>query len=81
VLGAAVSLFPIGGLGVLLGLAMYLPFSITLGYGIGCIASMAMVQRYGNRWYASSLVPVAAGFIVGEALTSLGVTLFRLAGS
>jgi putative OPT family oligopeptide transporter len=81
VIGGALGVLPIGGVGVLVGLAMYLPFSITLGYGIGCIASMAMVQRYGNRWYASSLVPVAAGFIVGEALTSLGVTLFRLAGS
>ena len=35
-LGAA----PLGGLGVLIGLAMYLPFSITLGYGIGCLISM-----------------------------------------
>lgn len=80
-LGGALGLLPIGGVGVLVGLAMYLPFSITLGYGIGCLASMGLVKRYGNRWYASSLVPVAAGFIVGEALMSLGITLVRLAGA
>jgi putative OPT family oligopeptide transporter len=80
-LGSALGLLPIGGVGVLVGLAMYLPFSITLGYGIGCVASMGLVKRYGNRWYASSLVPVAAGFIVGEALMSLGITLVRLAGA
>jgi putative OPT family oligopeptide transporter len=80
-LGGALGLLPIGGVGVLVGLAMYLPFSITLGYGIGCVASMGLVKRYGNRWYASSLVPVAAGFIVGEALMSLGITLIRLAGA
>ncbi len=80
-LGGALGLLPIGGVGVLVGLAMYLPFSITLGYGIGCLTSMGLVNRYGNRWYASSLVPVAAGFIVGEALMSLGITLVRLAGA
>ena len=80
-LGSALGLLPIGGVGVLVGLAMYLPFSITLGYGIGCVASMGLVKRYGKRWYASSLVPVAAGFIVGEALMSLGITLVRLAGA
>ena len=79
-LGSALGLLPIGGVGVLVGLALYLPFSITLGYGIGCLTSMGLVKRYGKRWYASSLVPVAAGFIVGEALMSLGITLFKLAG-
>ncbi len=80
-LGSALGFLPIGGVGVLVGLAMYLPFSITLGYGIGCLVSMGMVNRFGNRWYASTLVPVAAGFIVGEALMSLGITLVRLAGA
>ena len=80
-LGLGLGLFPIGGAAVLVGLAMYLPFSIALGYGVGCGANMLLVGKYGRRWYASDLVPVAAGFIVGEALMSLGYVLFLLASS
>ena len=32
-IGLGLGLHPVGGLGVLIGLAMYLPFSITLTYG------------------------------------------------
>jgi uncharacterized oligopeptide transporter (OPT) family protein len=71
ILGGAVTLFPVGGLGVLLGLAMYLPFSITLGYGIGCLLSMALQKVKGARWMEDKVVPLAAGLIVGEALTAL----------
>ena len=74
-LGAALSVFPIGGVAVLVGLAMYLPFSITLAYGLGCVVSMRMEQRLGSRFIGSSLVPFAAGLIVGEALTQLGWSL------
>ncbi len=78
-IGIGLALFPIAGLGVLIGLAMYLPFEITLGYGIGCVASMVLEKVKGRRYYADVLVPVAAGFIVGEALTSLSLTLIKLA--
>ncbi len=77
-IGGALSLFPVGGLGVLIGLAMYLPFEITLGYGIGCLLSMFVEKVKGKRFIGDVLVPLAAGLIVGEALTSLGITLFRL---
>ncbi|MEM1413625.1 MAG: OPT/YSL family transporter [Myxococcota bacterium] len=78
--GAALSLFPIGGLGVLIGLAMYLPFEITFGYGIGCVASTILVNKKGRRFYGDWIVPVGAGFIVGEALTSLTLTLIKIVG-
>jgi putative OPT family oligopeptide transporter len=78
-LGCALSVFPIGGVGVLVGLAMYLPFYITFGYGIGCLTSMGLQKKFGKRWFGGTLVPVAAGFIVGEALTSLVITLIKLA--
>ncbi len=71
VLGMLLGLYPISGLGVLVGLAMYLPISITLGYGVGCLVCMALNAKLGKRWIGSTLVPVAAGFIVGEALTSI----------
>ncbi|MCA9598869.1 MAG: OPT/YSL family transporter [Myxococcales bacterium] len=78
VIGAGLSLFPIGGLGVLIGLAMYLPFDITLGYGIGCLISMGLERWKGHRFVSDAVVPIAAGFIVGEALTALGMTLIEL---
>lgn len=78
-IGLALGLFPIGGLGVLVGLAMYLPFSITLTYGLGCAGNMVLQKKFGDRWLGNTLVPVAAGFIIGEALTSLTAVVVRLA--
>ncbi len=76
--GVALSLFPISGVAVLVGLAMYLPISITLTYGVGCIISMQLRKSQGAAWMGSTLVPVAAGFIVGEALTALTWTLVSM---
>ena len=73
-LGAA----PIAGLGVLVGLAMYLPFSITLGYGIGCVSQMAIERKMGLHFVEHKLVPLAAGLIVGEALTGVGHATFKI---
>jgi putative OPT family oligopeptide transporter len=78
ILGGVVTLFPVGGLGVLLGLAMYLPFSITLGYGIGCLMTMGMEWRLGPRFIEDKIVPLAAGLIVGEALTALGFSVYKI---
>ncbi|MFK7930109.1 MAG: OPT/YSL family transporter [Myxococcota bacterium] len=78
-LGGALSIFPIGGIAVLVGLAMYLPFDITLGYGLGCMANMGLQKDFGPKFIGRKLVPVAAGFIVGEALIQLAWTLGKLA--
>ena len=80
VLGGILSLLPGGGLGVLIGLSMYLPFSITLGYGIGCVGSSIIGKIKGADWCEDNLTPFAAGLIVGEALIGLGhavVEMFR----
>ncbi|MCO4746090.1 MAG: OPT/YSL family transporter [Proteobacteria bacterium] len=79
VMGGALSIFPIGGISVLVGLAMYLPFPITLAYGVGCVTSMFLEKRQGKSWVGKVLIPVSAGLIVGEALTSLGLALYNLA--
>jgi len=79
-IGAGLALVPIGGLGVLIGLAMYLPFEITLGYGIGCLISIAIEKAKGHHYVADVVVPVAAGLIVGEALMALTLTLVDLVG-
>jgi uncharacterized oligopeptide transporter (OPT) family protein len=78
-IGLGLGIFPIGGLGVLVGLAMYLPFYITLTYGLGCFISIGLKRWKGDRWIGTTLVPVAAGFIIGEALTSLTIVLLKLA--
>lgn len=78
-IGLGLGVFPISGMGVLVGLAMYLPFYITMTYGVGCFVSMGLEKWKGARWMGSTLVPVAAGFIIGEALTSLTIVMIQLA--
>ena len=78
VLGLGLGIFPISGVGVLVGLAMYLPFSITMAYGVGCFTSIGLKRAKGEEWIGGTLVPVAAGFIIGEALTSLTLVLIKL---
>ena len=77
-IGGGLALFPIGGVGVLVGLAMYLPFEITLGYGLGCVITMSFEKLKGQKFIGDVVVPVAAGLIVGEALTALGMTMIQL---
>ena len=79
VIGGALSVFPIGGIAVLVGLAMYLPFSITLAYGVGCVVAMGLEKTQGRVFVGKKLVPFAAGLIVGEALTQLAWSIFRMA--
>jgi len=70
-IGALLGAAPMAGLGVLVGLAMYLPFSITFGYGLGCLSSIWLTKRKGIAFYQHKLVPVAAGLIVGEAIMGI----------
>ncbi|MCA9568478.1 MAG: OPT/YSL family transporter [Myxococcales bacterium] len=79
VIGGALSIFPIGGIAVLFGLAMYLPFSITLAYGVGNVVAMVLEARLGRVFIGRKLVPFAAGLIVGEALTQLFWNLAKTA--
>jgi putative OPT family oligopeptide transporter len=72
-LGALLSATGIGGLGILVGLGFYLPFSIVLTYSIGTATRVILDARKGPKFSEEVGVPVAAGLIVGEAL--VGVTL------
>ncbi|MDM8561281.1 OPT/YSL family transporter [Candidatus Parabeggiatoa sp. HSG14] len=76
-LGAA----PIAGLGVLIGLAMYLPFSITLGYGLGCLTQMSITKQKGEAFTENKIVPLAAGLIIGEALMGVGNAVYEILSS
>lgn len=71
-IGALLAAAPLSGLGVMVGLAMYLPFSITLGYGCGCLLQMFIQKKKGLHFVEHKLVPFAAGLIIGEAITGIG---------
>ncbi|EDN70315.1 Oligopeptide transporter OPT superfamily [Beggiatoa sp. PS] len=73
-LGAA----PVAGLGVLVGLAMYLPFSITLGYGLGCLTQMFIAKQKGKAFIEHKIVPLAAGLIIGEAIMGVGHAIYQI---
>ncbi|MHC4147251.1 MAG: OPT/YSL family transporter [Planctomycetota bacterium] len=81
-LGALLSSSGIGGLGILVGLGFYLPFSIVLTYAIGTALRLLMDWIKGPRFSEEVGIPVAAGLIVGEALVGVGFALyFIIAGA
>ena len=65
-----------GGLGVLVGLGFYLPFNIVLTYALGTLAREVADRSLGRRWSEESGIPIAAGFIVGEALVGVGFAVY-----
>jgi uncharacterized oligopeptide transporter (OPT) family protein len=80
-IGALLGAAPMMGLGVLVGLSIYLPFAMTLAYGVGCVIHIAFRRWKGADFCAHKLVPFSAGLIVGEALTSVGYATVVIASS
>ncbi len=76
--GAVLSASGIGGLGILVGLGFYLPFSIVLTYTIGTVLRLFSDAKLGKRWADDVGIPIAAGLIVGEALVGVGFALYRI---
>ncbi|GAB4515394.1 MAG: hypothetical protein Tsb0013_19950 [Phycisphaerales bacterium] len=79
-IGAVLGLGAFSGLGVLVGLSMYLPMLYISTYGIGCVINIIVAKIKGPRWAEEWGVPLAAGFIVGDALLALGVNTLVLIG-
>jgi uncharacterized oligopeptide transporter (OPT) family protein len=77
-LGALLSASGIGGLGVLVGLGFYLPFNIVLTYSIGTLLRLFTDWKYGVAWSEQKGIPIAAGFIVGEALVGVGFAIYYI---
>ena len=71
IVGLALTLGAGGGLGVILGLAMYLPMSVTLTYCIGCALTVLTEKRFGRAWVDDVGIPISAGFLVGEGLSQV----------
>lgn len=76
--GLLLGLGSFSGLGVLVGISMYLPIMYLTTYGIGCILNVLVGKVMGRTWAEEWGVPVAAGFIVGDALLGLSVNLIVL---
>ena len=78
VLGMLLSLSGIAGLGVLVGLSMYLPLAYLLPYGLGCLLQVICSKVKGARWTESWGVPFAAGMLVGEGLLGIVFAILDL---
>jgi uncharacterized oligopeptide transporter (OPT) family protein len=61
-----------GGLGITVGLGFYLPFNIVLTYSLGTLGREFAERGMGKTWAEQVGIPIAAGFIVGEALVGVG---------
>lgn len=78
-LGGLLGLGAFSGLGVLVGLSMYLPFYYIATYGVGCLINMVLAKVKGRRWAEEWGVPFAAGLIVGESILALIINMYVLA--
>jgi len=57
--------------GITVGLGFYLPFNIVLTYSIGTVLRLVTDARLGSEYAEEKGIPIAAGFIVGEALVGV----------
>jgi len=80
ILGGVLSAF-MGGLGITVGLGFYLPFNIVLTYSLGTLSREVSDRVKGKDWSDNIGIPIAAGFIVGEALVGVGNALDKVFGA
>ncbi|KAA3604867.1 MAG: peptide transporter [Planctomycetota bacterium] len=71
ILSLVLSVLVSPGLGVMVGLSMYLPFEYMIVFGMGGILNILLTRWRGARWAEDKGVPVAAGLIVGDALVGV----------
>ncbi len=75
-LGIVISLLVSPGLGVMVGLSLYLPFEYMIVFGTGGVISIIVTHWKGARFAEDKGVPLAAGLIVGDALIGVGHAFF-----
>jgi uncharacterized oligopeptide transporter (OPT) family protein len=78
--GGLLSFSGLPGLGVIVGISMYLGFGIILPYGAGAVAREFFRMVNGNSWCESRGIPLAVGFIVGDGLMTLCFGLLTVSG-
>jgi len=77
-LGFLLAISGLGGIGVLVALGFYMPFHIVLTYTLGNLVRM-FSDAVGGKSFAHNIgIPVAAGFIIGEALVDVGYALSKI---
>ncbi len=77
-LGLLLACSGLGGIGVLVGLGFYMPFNIVLTYTVGNILRIVVDKVKGKRFSHEVGIPIAAGFIVGEALVGVGHAIIQV---
>ena len=77
-LGALLAFSGLGGIGVLIGLGFYMPFSTVLTYTIGCGGRILVERVKGTKFIEDVGIPIAAGLIVGEALVGVGNAVYHI---
>jgi putative OPT family oligopeptide transporter len=80
-LGALISLLVAPGMGVMIGLSMYLPFKFMIVFGLGGIVHILVKRFRGLRFAEEKGVPIAAGLIVGDALVGVIHAVVKVAYS
>ena len=79
--GIALAFFPLGAIGILIGLAFYLPFGVTLAYGVGCFTATGIQAKLGKEkyeaFYSNYTIPIGAGLIIGESMTMVVFALMN----
>lgn len=78
VIGALLSLAAGGGMGVQVGLSMYLPFSTISAFGIGCLLAMWYEKKFSTSRLEEFGIPVAAGLLVGDSLAGVADSVLSL---
>jgi uncharacterized oligopeptide transporter (OPT) family protein len=77
-LGLLLAMSGLGGIGVLIALGFYMPFSVALTYTIGNLSRIVADKVMGTKWSHEIGIPIAAGLIVGEALVGVGNALYQV---
>ena len=77
-LGLLLAFSGLGGIGVLIALGFYMPFSIALTYTVGNVLRVISDKILGSKWSHEIGIPIAAGLIVGEALVGVGFALYKV---
>ncbi|MCF6270350.1 MAG: OPT/YSL family transporter [Melioribacteraceae bacterium] len=80
IIGALLSFTALPGLGVIIGISMYLSIKYILPYGLGSLLSIIIARRKGKEWTEKWGVPFSAGLIVGEALLIIIFAMLTVLG-
>jgi len=66
------------GLGITVGLGFYLPFAIVITYSMGTLLRVLSDKYKGQNFAETTGIPIAAGFIIGEALIGVGYAVWMI---